>query len=144
MAQRIVALASDHAGLELKAALRAQLLERGEQAHDLGPDSADSVDYPDYAGKLAEWMKQHPGALGVLVCGSGLGMSMAANRHSHIRAALCQDGLSAQLSRRHNDANVLCLGARLIGVDTAKDCLNQFLAAAFEGGRHIRRVEKIS
>ena len=98
---------------------------------------------PDFANELARWMQQHPGNLGILICGSGIGMSMAANRHNHIRAALCYNGLAAQLARRHNDANVLCMGARMMGPDMAKFCLKQFLETAFEGGRHIARIEKM-
>jgi ribose 5-phosphate isomerase B len=137
-----IAIASDHAGFGLKETLKAELATLGYNAHDLGPDNEQSVDYPDYADALAAWMKNNEG-LGVLICGSGIGISIAANRHRHIRAALCHDGLSAALSRKHNNANVLCLGARLIGVDTAKDCLKQFLATEFEGGRHMGRVAKL-
>lgn len=116
----------------------------GYEVEDLGPSTTDSVDYPDYAQALCGWVLGESSRFGVLICGSGIGMSMAANRFSGVRAALCHDGLSAQLTRRHNDANVLCLGARLIGVDTARDCLKQFLTTDFEGGRHERRVAKLS
>ncbi len=139
---KILAIASDHAGVELKALLAADAHALGFKVEDLGPANTQSVDYPDYAKKLCEWVIANPGSLGVLICGSGIGMSMAANRFAKIRAALCHNGLSAQLSRRHNDANVLCLGARLIGQDVAKDCLNQFLTTNFEGGRHEGRLAK--
>ena len=143
MVQTVIAIASDHAGLELKAALAQEIKNLGFDCIDLGTKTPDSVDYPDVANVLCEWIGKNSGGKGVLICGSGIGMSMAANRYKGIRAALVHNGLEAQLSRRHNDANVLCLGARLIGVDVAKDCVKQFLAAEFEGGRHGKRVEKL-
>jgi ribose 5-phosphate isomerase B len=102
------------------------------------------VDYPDYAEKLAAALKAGTALRGVLICGTGIGMSIAINRHRHIRAARCQDVTDARLAREHNDANVLVLGARTIGAETAKDCLRTFLATKFEGGRHQRRVDKMS
>ena len=138
-----IAIASDHAGFDLKTVLKSELESLGCQVSDLGPHDTQSVDYPDYANTLADWMKKNAG-LGILICGSGVGISIAANRHKHIRAALCTNGLTARLSRQHNDANVLCLGARLTGIDVAKDCVKEFLAAGFEGGRHAKRVEKLS
>lgn len=143
MSKTIIAIASDHAGIELKALLKQELEQLGYAPHDLGTHDGQSVDYPDYADKLAAWMPSQDNAKGVLICGSGIGISIAANRHKHVRAALCHDGLSAELSRRHNDANVLCLGARLIGVDVAKECMRVFLRTEFEGGRHVKRVEKL-
>lgn len=142
--KRTIAIASDHAGYELKEMLKQDIAHLGYELHDMGTGSTASVDYPDYAAALSQWVLGHPGAQGVLICGSGIGMSMAANRFSGIRAALCHNGLEAALTRRHNDANVLCLGARLIGSDVAKDCLRQFLATEFEGGRHAGRVAKLS
>ena len=139
-----IAFASDHAGVELKAALVKDAQALGWEVVDLGPGTTDSVDYPDYARSLCKWVRAQDGRKGVLICGSGIGMSMAANRYPDIRAALCHNGLSAQLSRRHNDANVLCLGARLIGVDVARDCLAQFAITAFEGGRHEGRIAKLA
>lgn len=139
-----IAIASDHAGYELKEILKQEIIALGHQVNDLGPSHGQAVDYPDYANTLCEWMKEHDGSMGVLICGSGIGMSIAANRHKAIRAALCHNGLSASLSRKHNNANVLCLGARLIGVDVAKDCLRQFITSEFEGGRHEGRVAKLS
>lgn len=136
-------IASDHAGVGLKAELADYARKQGWTVEDLGTNDTASVDYPDYANKLADYIKANTDAKGVLICGSGIGISIAANRHSHIRAALCHNGLAAALARRHNDANVLCLGARLIGVDVAKDCLSQFLHAEFEGGRHEARVKKL-
>ena len=143
MNERIVAIASDHAGLALKQMLTKEIEALGFKAQDIGPFDASSVDYPDYADKLCAWVKEQPARIGVLICGSGIGMSIAANRHAGIRAALCQSGLMAKLSRQHNDANVLCLGERLVGTEVAKDCLAQFLNTAFEGGRHAGRVAKL-
>ncbi len=143
MNAKTIAIASDHAGIELKESLKQELKDMGFEVQDLGTNSAQSVDYPDYAHALADVIEKTPGAMGVLICGSGIGMSIAANRHKRVRAALCHDGLSAELSRRHNDANVLCLGARLTGADVAKEALKRFLNTAFEGGRHAGRVEKL-
>ncbi len=144
MKKRTLAIASDHGGVELKQSLTIYLQESGTEVADLGTNGSESVDYPDYAQKLSEWVEKNPGNMGILICGSGIGMSIAANRNPNIRAALCHDGLSASLSRRHNDANVLCLGARLIGIETAKDCVNEFLNSEFEGGRHQKRIDKLS
>jgi ribose 5-phosphate isomerase B len=138
-----IAIASDHAGFALKEVLKAELERLGFTALDLGPDSEASVDYPDFANVLAGALAAGRAKCGVLVCGSGIGISIAANRHKHLRAALVHDGLGARLCRQHNDANVLCLGARLIGVDVAKDCLKVFLTTDFEGGRHQNRVAKL-
>jgi len=142
MAEKI-AIASDHAGFELKAVLKQELEKLGFEPLDLGTDGPASVDYPDFGNKLAASLKAGEAKRGVLICGSGIGISMAANRHAHVRAALCHDGLSARLSRLHNDANVLCLGARLTGVDVARDCLAVFLGTEFEWGRHQNRVAKL-
>jgi len=144
MAAKPIVIASDHAGFELKRVLVDELERAGHRVVDLGTDSTSSVDYPDYADKLAAAIEAGQAERGVLICGSGIGISIAANRHPHLRAALCHDNLSARLARQHNDANVLALGARLIGVDVAKDCLATFLATPFEGGRHARRVDKLS
>lgn len=138
-----IAIASDHAGFALKEILKAELAQLGYQALDLGPDNEASVDYPDFANALASALDQGRAKRGVLVCGSGIGISIAANRHRHIRAALVHDALGARLSREHNDANVLALGARLTGVDVAKDCLKVFLTTDFAGGRHQNRVSKL-
>ena len=139
-----IAIASDHAGLSLKSSLIAHLKTLGFVALDLGTNDSASVDYPDYAHRIAQAIAEGKAERGVAVCGSGIGISIAANRHSHIRAALCHDGLSARLSRLHNDANVLALGARLIGEATAFECLEQFLTTEFEGGRHANRLAKLS
>lgn len=138
-----IAIASDHAGLTLKAELKQELQALGFEALDLGPDGPGSVDYPDYANKLAEAVKAGKARRGVLVCGTGIGISMAANRHRHLRAAVVHDATTARLTRLHNDANVLCLGARITGADVAKDCLRVFLTTDFEGGRHQNRVAKL-
>ncbi|MDM7955002.1 ribose 5-phosphate isomerase B [Blastomonas sp.] len=141
---RKIALASDHAALGLKAELAAWLTEHGHSVTDLGPDTADSVDYPDYGFKLADHVASGAAEFGVALCGSGIGISIAVNRNPACRCALVSDHLSASLSRQHNDANVIAMGARLIGIDTAKDCLATFLATPFEGGRHERRVAKLT
>ena len=139
-----IALASDHAGVEMKKALIAALKSQGIQTLDLGTNNEESVDYPDFANAVSQALAWGQASRGVLICGSGIGISIAANRHRHIRAALCVNGLMARMARQHNDANVLVLGARLIGIDVAKDCLTAFLNTKFEGGRHSRRVDKMS
>lgn len=139
-----VAVAADHAGAALKAAIAKELDELGYRVADLGTNSAESVDYPDYAYAVSGAIAEGRAQWGVLVCGSGIGMGMAANRNPAVRAAVVHDALSARLSRRHNDANVLALGARLIGDEVAKDCVRVFFSTAFEsGGRHERRVAKL-
>ncbi len=139
-----IAIASDHAAIELKSVLVEWLVEQGHDVDDLGPHTSDSVDYPDYGYKLAEHIADGEARFGVALCGSGIGISMAVNRHPACRAALVSDNLSARLSREHNDANVIAMGARLIGVETAKDCLAAFLSTDFGGARHQRRVDKLS
>jgi ribose 5-phosphate isomerase B len=145
MPQETIAIAADHAGFELKELLKAELAAGGYQPLDLGTAGPQSVDYPDFADKLAAALKDGRALRGVLICGTGIGISIAANRHRHIRAAVCHDATSAKLARLHNNANVLALGARLLGPEVAKDCLAAFLATGFEGGeRHNRRVGKLS
>ncbi|ARS29023.1 ribose 5-phosphate isomerase B [Sphingomonas sp. KC8] len=139
-----IAIASDHAAIELKAILADWLRESGHEVIDLGPDSADSVDYPDYGYKLAAAIADGTAKKGIALCGSGIGISIAINRNPAARCALVSEALSARLSRQHNDANIIAMGARLIGVDAAKDCVTAFLATPFEGGRHQRRVDKLS
>jgi len=139
----VIAIASDHAGVELKSLVKETLKPYASEIIDLGTNSKDSVDYSDYGNAVAEAITSGKAQQGVAICGSGIGISIALNRHKGIRAALCSDGLAASLSRRHNDANVLCLGARLIGEETAKDCIDTFFTTAFEGGRHERRVKKL-
>lgn len=140
----IVAIASDHGGFQLKTTLVAELETLGFDVLDLGPEEGQSVDYPDYGEKMAQAIRGGKVTRGVLICGSGIGISIAANRFSEVRAALCHDHLTAQLSREHNDANVLVMGERVIGVETAKDCLATFLQTPFAGGRHERRVNKLT
>ena len=139
-----IAIAADHAAYEMKAQLADHLRAEGHEVLDLGTNSADSVDYPDYGYRLAEAVATGQAERGVALCGSGIGISIAVNRNPACRCALVSDGLSARLAREHNDANVLALGARLIGIETAKDCLAQFLATPFAGGRHQRRVDKLT
>ncbi len=139
-----IAIASDHAAVELKAVLADWLREAGHEVADLGPADSDSVDYPDYGYKLAVAVANGDAERGVALCGSGIGISMAVNRNPACRCALVSDNLAARLAREHNDANIIAMGARLIGVETAKDCLNAFLATDFGGDRHQRRVDKLS
>jgi ribose 5-phosphate isomerase B len=136
----ILAIAADHGGFDLKSALVPIAQELGVTVLDLGTRGRESVDYPEFADAVAAALLEGRARRGVLVCGTGIGISIAANRHPGIRAALCHDGLTARLARQHNDANVLALGGRLIGVETARDCLINFLTTPFEGGRHARRV----
>ncbi len=144
MTARIIALASDHAGYELKAQLGVQLSGAGHTILDLGCDGPESVDYPDFAAAMAAVIRDGRAERGVLICGSGIGISIAANRHPGIRAALVHDVTTARLAREHNDANVLALGARIVGPEIAKDCVEAFLVTAFAGGeRHSRRVAKL-
>lgn len=139
----IVAIANDHAGVALKAVLLVEVRALGFEVLNLGTDSTDSVDYPDYGDAVARAILDGKAAMGIAICGSGIGISIAANRHHGIRAALCSSAEAAQLARQHNDANVLCLGARLISEEEAKKCVEKFLTTGFEGGRHQRRVEKL-
>jgi ribose 5-phosphate isomerase B len=143
VAERI-AIASDHAAVELKGLLIEHLEAAGHAVTDLGPDGVDSVDYPDYGYKLAEEVATGRADRGVALCGSGIGISIAANRHPDCRCALVSEPLSARLAREHNDANVIAMGARLIGIEMARACLDAFLATPFGGERHLRRVEKLS
>lgn len=143
MAKGTVAVAADHAGYELKAILADEIGALGYSVLDLGTNGPDSVDYPDFGHAMARALTDGAADTGVLVCGSGIGISIAANRHLGVRAAVCHDTVSARLSRQHNDANVLALGSRLIGVEVAKDCVRTFLTTEFEGGRHARRVAKL-
>jgi ribose 5-phosphate isomerase B len=139
-----IAIASDHAAVALKADLIAWLAEVGHEVTDLGPEGVDSVDYPDYGYKLAEAVAAGRADFGIALCGSGIGISIAANRHPACRCALVSEPLSAKLAREHNDANVIAMGARLIGIEMAIACIETFLGTAFGGGRHERRVEKLS
>jgi ribose 5-phosphate isomerase B len=144
MGKQPIAIAADHAGYPLKVLLRDELVALGYEALDLGThDATTSVDYPDYGAALAGALKEGRCEKGVLICGTGIGISIAANRHPGVRAALCHDETSARLAREHNDANVLALGARLIGDVVARDCLRIFLTTEFGAGRHQPRVQKL-
>lgn len=139
-----IAIASDHAAIGLKAELCEYLIELGHEVADLGPDSADSVDYPDFGYKLASVIADGTAERGVALCGSGIGISIAVNRNPACRCALVSEPLSAALAREHNDANVIAMGARLTGSDMAKACLDAFLATSFGSDRHVRRVAKLT
>jgi len=139
-----IAIAADHAGFDLKTVLVGELERLGYRAIDLGTHDQASVDYPDFADRLADALARGDAAQGVIVCGTGIGIAMAANRHRHVRAAVCHCVTAARLTREHNDANVLALGARLIGTEVAKDCLAAFLSTPFGGGRHTPRVAKLA
>lgn len=145
MSQKTVAIGADHAGYELKSSLSAVLKELGYGLLDLGTHGPDSVDYPDFADAVAEALTSGAARYGLLICGSGIGMSIAANRHGGVRAALCHDEETARLARQHNDANVLVLGSRLIDGGVAEKCVRVFFTTAFDGGeRHARRVAKLA
>jgi ribose 5-phosphate isomerase B len=139
-----IALAADHAGYLLKDELAAWLREAGHEVSDLGTNGPESVDYPHFGAKLAEAVANGEADRGIVVCGSGIGISIAVNRNPACRCARVSDPLSAQLAREHNDANVLALGARLIGSDMAKACAAVFLDTDFAGGRHQRRIDQLS
>jgi len=137
-------IASDHAGLDLKHALVTELERRGLLVRDLGTANGESCDYPDFAHAVAHAIERGDISRAVLVCGTGVGMSIAANRHDAVRAVVCSEPLSARMSRQHNDANVLCVGARIVGTGMAIHIVDAFLSATFEGGRHAKRVAKIN
>ncbi len=139
-----VALGADHAGFHLKDALKDRLQRRGHPVRDVGTHGPESVDYPDYAAEVARLLTSGDCSLGLLVCGTGVGMSIAANRFPEVRAVVCSEPYSARMARAHNDANVLCLGARVVGEGLADEILDAFLEASFEGGRHARRVAKLT
>jgi len=138
-----VLLASDHAGFKLKNKIKLFLIKKGNTVLDLGTKNTNSVDYPDYAHLLSKKMKNNKNQIGILICGSGIGMDMAANKHKNIRAALCYNEKSTKLSRQHNNANVMTIGARLIKKKAALMCVSTFLKTKFDGGRHLKRVKKI-
>jgi len=140
----VIALASDHGGLDLKNALIQKLHEEGYETLDLGTYTHDSVDYPDYAALMAKAIKEGKAQRGILTCGTGIGISIAANRFPHIRAALVHDAFGARLCREHNNANVLVMGGRTTGIEVAYECMDIFLKTPFAGGRHEIRVNKLS
>ena len=137
-------LASDHAGFELKEYLKDFLIQQGLEVEDLGTNNTDSVDYPDYGVKLAHRVAEHPEENGLIICGTGIGMSMVVNKYPRVRGALCHDMYTAQMSRAHNDANILILGGRVVGKGLAEEIVRAWLETPFEGGRHQRRVDKIN
>ena len=136
-------ISSDHAGFKLKEEIKSHLSKKKISFKDIGPFNDDRVDYPDYAHKVARKVKTNKNNVGILVCGSGMGMNIAANRHKNIRAAQCFNLKSTRLSRLHNDANIITLGSRLLNKKLALNCVNTFLNTKFEGGRHIKRIKKI-
>lgn len=144
MKNKIVTIGSDHAGYGLKLKVIAHLKEQGWETIDVGTDSEASCDYPVFAHQVCKNVQEGVTECGILICGTGIGMSMAANKHRGIRAAACSDTFSARLTRQHNDANVLCFGERVVGVGVACDLVDAFLGAEFEGGKHARRVDMIT
>ena len=139
-----IALASDHGGFDLKESVIAHLLNTGWEVDDLGPHSGDSVDYPDYGIKLAEAVAEKKVKRGIVICGTGIGMSIVVNRYPGIRGTLCSDVFTAKLCREHNDSNILIMGGRVIGKGLAAEIVNTWLNTPFEGGRHQRRLDKIN
>ncbi|WP_395708570.1 ribose 5-phosphate isomerase B [Reyranella sp.] len=144
MTESAIAVASDHAGFDLKEILKRDLQSAGHEVLDLGTGSTESVDYPDFGKAMADAIASGKAGRGVLVCGTGIGISIAANRNPGVRAAVVHDTTSARLAREHNDANVVAFGQRVIGVEVAREALQVFLKTDWEGGRHARRVEKLS
>lgn len=141
---RVIAIGGDHAGFAYKEKIVQKLNEEGFEVKDFGPNSEASVDYPDFAHPLSTFVESNQEAVGILICGSGNGVAITANKHAGIRAALCWNTELAALSRQHNNANVLCIPARFVSVETAEEMVDTFLETAFEGGRHGTRVGKIS
>jgi ribose 5-phosphate isomerase B len=139
-----IAIGSDHAGLDLKGEMVSLLKEMGADVLDMGTDSPASVDYPDFGDKVSSAVSKGEVERGVLICGTGIGMSIVANKHRNVRAALCSEPFSARMSRLHNDANILVLGGRVVGSELAKDIARVWMETPFEGGRHLRRLQKIS
>jgi len=139
-----IAIGSDHAGFRLKEIIKNYLLNEGIEVSDFGTHTEESVDYPDYAIKVAERVAKGEFDFGILICGTGIGMSITANKVKGIRAALCNDLFTAHASREHNNANILCMGGRVVGDEVAKEIVKTFLSSTFQGGRHLRRITKIS
>lgn len=137
-------IGADHAGIDIKAYVKELFEKRGHEVIDLGPNTKDRVDYPDYAAKVCENVLKDEGSKGILICGSGIGMSMAANKFDGIRAALCHNEYSAKMAREHNDANVICIGERVSGFGMVEAIIDSWNESSFEGGRHEGRVEKIN
>ncbi len=137
-------IATDHAGFAYKAEIIEYVRSKGHDITDMGPESADRVDYPDYARKCALAVREDEGSFGILICGTGIGISIAANKIEGIRAALCHDAYTAAMSRAHNDAQILCFGQRVVGMGVVQSMIDAFIETPFEGGRHAQRVEKIN
>jgi len=137
-------IATDHAGYAVKDYIKELLVAKGHEAIDLGPDSADRVDYPDFGRKCAEAVRDDQGSFGIVVCGTGIGISISANKVPGIRAALCHDAYTARMARAHNDAQILAFGERVVGKGVIESILDAFISTEFEGGRHAERVEKIN
>lgn len=144
MSKKKIAVGGDHAGYYYKEKIKAYLTEKGHEVEDFGPFSADSADYPDFVHPACSSIEAGKNDMGILICGSGQGVAITANKHQGIRAALCWDRDLARLSRQHNNANVICMAARFIGYELAESMVDAFLEEPFEGGRHKRRVDKIS
>ena len=141
---KVIAIGGDHAGFAYKEKIVRKLEEEGFEVKDFGPFSEDSVDYPDFAHPLSDFVESNSGTHGILICGSGNGVAITANKHANIRAALCWNTEVAALSRQHNNANILCIPARFVAIETAEEMVDVFMETAFEGGRHGTRVNKIS
>jgi ribose 5-phosphate isomerase B len=144
MSIKIVPIGADHAGYELKEEIKLFLQEKGIEVEDFGCHSTESIDYPDYGHPVAEMVENNPGMMGILICGSGNGINMTANKHQGIRSALCWNKEIAELARLHNDANIIALPARFVTVNEAMEMVSIFLDTSFEGGRHQNRIDKIS
>lgn len=144
MKNNVITIGCDHAAYHLKLKIIDHLKERGFEVIDVGTDSTDSCDYPVFAHRVCKNIQDGISEIGILICGTGIGMSMAANKHRGIRAAACSDTFSARLTRQHNDTNVLCFGERVVGVGLATDLVDAFLDAKFEGGKHQKRVDMIT
>lgn len=144
MSKKIIPIGADHAGFQLKEVLKSFLIEKGYEMKDFGCFSEESIDYPDFAHPVASMVEENPGMLGILICGSGNGINMTANKHKGIRSALCWKKEIAELARLHNNANIITLPARFVTVEEAKEMVEIFFTTAFEGGRHQIRVDKIS
>ena len=141
---KIIPIGADHAGFKLKEEIKKHFTERGYEFKDFGTHSEESIDYPDYGHPVAQYIEENEGTLGIVICGSGNGINMTVNKHQEIRSALCWNEEIAALARQHNDANIVALPARFITIEEGIKIVNQFLSTEFEGGRHQRRVDKIS
>jgi ribose 5-phosphate isomerase B len=139
-----IAIGCDHGGLDLKNLIAVRLEEEGFEIRDMGTFSEESVDYPDFSNKVCQCVRSGECERGILICGTGIGMSIAANRYREIRAALCHEAFTARMSREHNDANILCLGARVVGTEVALDIVRVWATTEFAGGRHQRRLDLLS